>query len=157
MEWRKRTVTAAKSLKGRSNHLATRAIKTALEIEDTLEPALTQLNSRPKAEQRAKNEQLGKEVRALCDKALELSLELRSSKAIFKVLMPEPGTSTDFNAEDTEMDLVAVIGKTNPTTSMIQVAFTVCGGLEKTTLIPGDGEEKVTLQKAQVVGSRWRE
>lgn len=120
-----------------------------------LAPALTQLLS---SERRARDEQLTKELRALCEKALKLSLELRSSKAIFKVIMPEPGTGNDLDWEDsTDMDLVAVIGKNNPTTYMIQVAFTVSGGLEKTTLIPGDGEEKVTLEKAQVVGSHCRD
>lgn len=150
MEWRKRTVTAAKSLESRSTHHAVLADRSADKIEETLKPALTLC---PKAEKRAKEERLTKEVRALCNKALELSLELRSSKAIFKVIMPERGTGTDINAEDTDMDLVAVIGKPNPTTPMIQVAFPVSGGLEKTTLIPGDGQEKVILQKAQIVGS----
>lgn len=154
MEWRKRTVAAAKSFDSRSTHLTVLADRTAEKIEETLEPALTQLSSRPTAEQRARNEQLTKEVRTLCDKALELSLELRSSKAIFKVVMLEHGRSIDVNAEDTELDLVAVIGKINPSIPLIQVAFTVSAGLEKTTLIPGDSEETVTLQKAQVVGVR---
>lgn len=141
VEWRKRTVTAAKSLPYRSNEIADR---TARGIEDTLEPALTQTQ---RQSARAKAEQLTRELLALCNKALRLSIALGSSKAMFRVVVPGFGTEVP---EESEMELVAMDGKTP--CDRPKVAFAIFGGLEKRTLMPRGNEEIVGLEKAQVVG-----
>ena len=144
VEWRRRTVDAASLLKSNPTENADRAVK---KILDTLDPVLTQSRRQMP---RSKFEQLTKEVQNLCDKAFRLSLEMRSSKAIFRVIIPEP--KTEIVAEDTENEMVAVEGKNVPPSGLFRVSFTVFGGLEKTTLIPGDNEETIKLEKSQVVG-----
>lgn len=141
MEWRRRTVIAAQSLRIKSNGVADR---TARKLQDMLEPALTQ-NPRMSL---AKTDQLTRELQTLCNKALELSLVLRSNKSILKFIVQE--RDTKFIVEETEMELVAMTGRMFSTVA--QVEFTVFGGLEKTTLFPGDNEETVKLEKEQIIG-----
>ena len=144
MEWRRRTVAAARLLKSNPTENADRAVK---KILDTLDPALTQSRRQMT---RAKNEQLSKEVRNLCDKTFHLSLEMRSSRAVFRVTIPM--TKTQIAAEDAENEMVAVEGKNSSASGSFKISFTVFGGLEKTTLMPGDGEETIKLEKPHVVG-----
>ena len=112
-------------------------------IQDTLEPALTSgvLASR------AKVDQLSRELEVLCDKALQLSLVFRQSKAIFKVVVPDP----HLEVLEAEMELVAIEGRAS-SLDYTKISFVVFGGLQKTTLFPGENEETVMLEKSQVVG-----
>ena len=71
---------------------------------------------------------------------------LRSSKAHFTVVKAPYHAVVD----EENMELVAMDGKIHP--SRAKVAFTVFGGLEKTTVLPGDSEVTIRLEKPQVVG-----
>jgi hypothetical protein len=121
----------------RTGSVVTRA---STKIQDTLEPAITPAS-------RAKGEQLSRELHALCDKALQLSLVFRQSKNIFRVIVPAP----QLEVVEAETELVALEGKASPS-GYTKTLFTVFGGLEKTTLFPGENEETVMLEKTQVVG-----
>lgn len=110
-------------------------------IRNTLEPALTPLA-------RSKIDQLSRDILAICDEALELSLEFRQSKAIFRVIVPD--CDSDIIFDDAQMELVAMDRGMSSTET--NILFAVFGGLEKTTLFPGENEETAILEKSQVVG-----
>lgn len=137
VEWRRRTVVAARALRQHSGAVA-RAYK---KLEDTLEPALTP------GQTRARLDQLSRDLQALCEKAFQLSLALRESKAIFKVFVP----SLQVEIFETDTELVAIDPKPSSSPG-IKTLFVVFGGLQKTTLIPGEKQETVLLEKSNVVG-----
>lgn len=110
-------------------------------IRNTLEPALTPLA-------RSKIDQLSRDILAICDEALEVSLEFRQSKAIFRVIVPD--CDSDIIFDDAQMELVAMDRGMSSTET--NILFAVFGGLEKTTLFPGENEETAILEKSQVVG-----
>ncbi len=114
-------------------------------IKETLQPALTTPYQRQTS--RAKSDQLEREVLAVVKKSLHLALVLRESKDIFKVIVPEGGVVVDEMA----MELVAM-EKNKQSSPRTKVAYTVFGGLEKTTLHPGGSEDIVVLEKAWFVG-----
>ncbi len=94
VEWRRRTVSAAKAL----NMPGGTAERAARKILETLEPART-----PK---QAKTQQLTQGLQAVCDKVFRLSLILRESKATFKVVVP--AAHVEIHADSAEMELVAI-------------------------------------------------
>lgn len=141
VEWRRRTVMAAKHMGSRSDIV----IRVAKKIHNTLEPALTQSLQNTS---QLKVDQLKKDLLALCENALELSVTLRSEKCLYEVTIPE--RDMEIVEEDARMELVAMNGK--PSHLITRVDFIVFGGLEKTTLIPDNNSETVKLEKAQVVG-----
>ena len=143
VEWRKRTVTAAKALKIPSEIVERAAIK----IFDTLEPART-----PGATD-AKDYQLNRDLRAICDKAYRLSLIFHESKAIFKVVIP--ADNVDVLVDNAEMELIAMADGRAPLRPP-KVLFTAFGCLRKTALSPDEKEDIVTLEKARVVGYEVR-
>ena len=121
--------------------------RAAKKIYETLELALTRS---PRLTPPPKLEQLKKELLALCSRALQLALTLRSSKANFQVVVPRLGTQ--IAAEDAEMELVAVEGPMS-SSNLNTVAFTVFGGLQKSSVSPADiGDPPRILKKADVVG-----
>lgn len=139
VEWRKRTVTAAKALK-RPREIVERA---AIKILETLEPART-----PGATD-AKDYQLHRDLRAICNKAFQLSLIFHESKAIFKTVIPD--VDVDILADNPEMELIAMEDGRAPSRRP-RVLFTAFGCLKKTALSPDEREDIVTLEKARVVG-----
>ena len=82
----------------------------------------------------------------LCEKALQLLLDFRESKAFFKVVVPE---LADY-LNEVEMELLAVEGK--ETSARPRVEWIVFGGLRKTTPYTDGLEETILLEKSQVVG-----
>ncbi len=140
VEWRRRTVSAAKAL----NMPSGTAERAAREILETLEPARTLV-----ATKQAKTQQLSQDLQAVCDKAFRLSLILRESKATFKVVVP--AANVDIYADSAEMELIAMEDG-RPPPHRQRVLFTAFGGLQKTALSPDEGEDIVMLEKAHVVG-----
>lgn len=140
VEWRKRTVTAAKAL----NIPCKKAERATRKILETLEPART-----PGPISQAKDQQLSRDLLAICDKASQLSLIFRESKAIFKIVVPY--SDVDVLADNPEMELIAMEDGRNPPRRP-RVLFTAFGGLEKTVLSPDGRENVVRLEKAHVVG-----
>ena len=108
-----------------------------------MEPALTYSRHQPP---RVKYEQLERDMVALCEKAFQLLLAIRESKAFLKVIVPELG----HNLNEDEMELVAVEGK--ETSALPRVEWIVFGGLRKTTPYADGLEETILLEKSQVVG-----
>lgn len=135
-------MTAARSLQSVSGGIAER---TAKKIQDTLEPARTQ----PKNQvTRVKVQELEREVSTLCDRAFQLALLLRSTRAVFRVVNPTRGTAIVL--EDCDIEVVAVEGRVY--SPIDRVAFSVSGGLQKLVLAPEGGEDIIRLEKAYVVG-----
>ena len=140
VEWRKRTVTAAKAL----NRPCGKAERATRKILETLEPART-----PGPTSQAKAQQLNRDLRVICEKASQLSLTFRESKAIFKIVVPY--SNVDVLADNPEMELIAMEDGSVPPRRP-RVLFTAFGGLEKTALSPDGREDVVRLEKAHVVG-----
>lgn len=145
VEWRRRTVNAAQIFKA-TNLESTADMRAAKEILETLEPALTHRNlptNYPRAEK------LQRDVKDLCNQALQHTITLRSTKAVFQVFSPERGELVA--EEDPEMELVAIDGDQSSLRNKVQ--STVFGGLVKLTLNAEDAvEPPLVLEKAYVVG-----
>ena len=85
----------------------------------------------------------------LCEKSEHNSLVLRGSRATFKVVFA-PACQTIEQPEDPRLELVAIESK--PSSTSVEVCYTVVGGLIKTTSFPGEDDVVRTLVKPVVVG-----
>ena len=138
VEWRRRTVTAAKAFEP-----VDEAPKSAAkEINEKLKPAFTPPSNGPTAT-------IYPEILELCKKAEQISLIFRQSRATFYVPIAREHQLVD-QSEDSKMELVAIEGQ--PSSTSVKVGYTVFGGLVKTTLFPGEDDVVVTLEKPIVVG-----
>lgn len=137
LEWRRRTVVAARALRQPSGAVA-RAYDM---LKDTLKPALTS------GQTRARLDQLLRDLQTLCEKAFQLSLVLRESKVTFKVLIPP--RQVEICKSDTELMAVDLKPSSSPG---IKTFFVVFGDLQKITSTPDERQEIVLLKKSNVVG-----
>ncbi len=90
------------------------------------------------------DERIKKEIKILCDKALELALILRASKSRFICSTIREGTPVN-DAEGSEMMLQGFEGPQNPKIEDAKVAFTVFGALRKLDDLNSDAD--LTLEK----------